>query len=262
MISPILNNKKGKLMYSRSRLTNAKNLTKRLIKATLGRDHLLFAEVKIPKVHLGTNYGGWFVAPGVLPHDRQPIVLSFGVGDDISFDIEMITRYNAMVYAFDPTPRSVAWLAQQTGLPKAFEAFASGVADHDGIESFSLPTVPEWGDYSVRRDSADKIDCDVKRISTVVNELKLAQVDIIKMDIEGSEYSVLGDFCCGTLRPTQILIEFHHGRDGIAVFETTKLVAKLRKLGYRIFDVSPWGREFSFVHQTAVGAAKQTPRLV
>ncbi len=248
-------------MYSESPVANAKNLTKRLVKAILGRDHFLFPEVALPKVRLGTTYGGWFVAPGVLPRGQQPIVLSFGIGDDISFDIQMISQYDARVYAFDPTPKSVAWLSRQTGLPRAFEAFPCGVADHDGVQSFSRPTVPEWDDYSVRRDSADKIDCSVKRISTVVAELQLPRVDIIKMDIEGSEYSVLGDFCGGTLRPAQMLIEFHHGRDGIPVSETTSVVAKLRALDYLIFDVSPWGREFSFVHRMAIEAARQTARL-
>lgn len=250
-------------MYSDSPLVNAKNLGKRLVKAALGRDHLLFAEVALPKLRLGTAYGGWFIAPGALPHDRPPVVLSFGIGDDISFDLELIRRYQARVYAFDPTPKSLAWLARQTGLPAAFTAFPCGVAEYDGVQRFSLPTLPEWDDYSIRRASAAQVDCAVKRIATLAAEHGLSEIDLIKMDVEGSEYAVLADFCTGSLRPAQLLIEFHHGRDDIPLSETTAAVAALRALGYLIFDVSPWGREFSFIHRSAVAAAMQprAPRI-
>jgi FkbM family methyltransferase len=244
-------------MYSKSRLTNAKNLGKRFVKAALGRDHLLFSDTTLPKIRLGTEYGGWFVAPGALPRGRRPVIMSFGIGDDISFDIEMISRYDAIIYAFDPTPKSIDWLATQAGVPEAFAAFPCGVADYDGVQSFSLPTMPDWDDYSVRRISANKIECTVKRIGTLIDEIGITHIDVIKMDVEGSEYGVLKDFAAGNLRPAQLLVEFHHGRDDIPVSETTDAVARLRGLGYRIFDVSPWGREFSFVHQSAVDAARQ-----
>jgi FkbM family methyltransferase len=243
-------------MYSQSSITNAKYLTKRLAKAMLGRDHMLFPDVSLPKLRLGTNYGGWFVAPGALPRGRQPVVLSCGIGDDISFDIEMISRYDARIYAFDPTPKSIAWLAKQTETPESFKAFPYGVANCDGTQNFSLPTVPEWDDYSIRRESTDQVACVVKRISTIVSELGLEQIDIIKMDIEGSEYDVLKDLCAGPLRPAQLLVEFHHGRDDIPVSETKEMVQNLKANSYRIFDVSPWGREFSFVHEAGLAGMK------
>jgi FkbM family methyltransferase len=235
-------------MYSTSKLENTKNYSKRLAKALLGRDHLYVSNTRIKKVRLGSRYGGWFIAPTALPTLRVPTVLSFGIGDDISFDLEMIRVFNARVFAFDPTPKSLEWLSEQSNLPGSFKAFPFGVAGFDGIQKFSLPTVADWDDYSIRRQSPQTIECTVKRVETLLQELQLEQIDLIKMDIEGSEYEVLPDLLRSSIVPRQLLVEFHHGRDGITVAETRAMVSALRGVGYRIFDVSPWGREFSFVH--------------
>jgi FkbM family methyltransferase len=238
-------------MYSTSKLENAKNYGKRLIKALIGRDHLFIPNTRIAKIRLGSRYGGWFIAPKALPTSRAPNVLSFGIGDDISFDLEMIRMFDAKVFAFDPTPKSLKWLSGQSGLPESFKAFPFGVAGFDGVQRFSLPAVSDWDDYSIRRQSTETVECSVKRVGTLLKELQLERVDLIKMDIEGSEYEVLPDLLRTSIVPLQLLVEFHHGRDGISVGETRAMVSALKRAGYRIFDVSPWGREFSFVHQTA-----------
>ncbi|SHJ95358.1 hypothetical protein SAMN05444404_2983 [Ruegeria lacuscaerulensis ITI-1157] len=57
-------------------------------------------------VTLGSNYGGWtFLDEGSL---QGCAVVSAGLGEDASFDIEFANRYNAKVVIIDPTPRAVA----------------------------------------------------------------------------------------------------------------------------------------------------------
>ena len=65
-------------------------------------------DIHINTTYLGTAYGGFSIAIEKLP--KNPIVYSFGVGEDISFDIALIKKFNAVVYAFDPTPKSIEWL--------------------------------------------------------------------------------------------------------------------------------------------------------
>ena len=67
--------------------------------------------------YYGTDYGGWAIEPSII--DKNDIVYSFGVGTDISFDIELIQKHNVLVNAFDPTPRSIAWIKNQK-LPNNF----------------------------------------------------------------------------------------------------------------------------------------------
>jgi len=66
------------------------------------------------------------------------------------------------------------------------------------------------------------------------------------MDIEGFEYSVVESLSAGSVRPRQMLIEFHHGMYGHIADETIDAVAKLKKMGYEIFYISSTGHEYGF----------------
>src|SRR5437660_1619055 len=111
--------------------TDLKLLAKRVVKTALRRDHLIKKDLSIEVAKLGTNYGGWVVSTSLLRYTAQPIVMSFGVGDDISFDLELIRRYQAKVFAFDPTPKAIAWVSHQR-IPDAMKVFEVGLADIDG----------------------------------------------------------------------------------------------------------------------------------
>ena len=68
-----------------------------------------------------------------------------------------------------------------------------------------------------------------------------------KIDIEGSEYSVIDDILKSNIDINQILIEFHDRFDGISKNETNYAIKKLNKHGYKIFKISDSNQEYSFV---------------
>ena len=239
----------GPAMLSRKK--DFEQFAKRLVKASLGRDHLIKKDVSIEIEKLGTNYGGWVVSRNLLRYTAQPIVMSFGIGDDISFDLELIRRYQARVFAYDPTPKAIEWVSKQR-IPEAMAVYQVGLANIDGEQDFGLPDNPNWDDFSIRRNTDRTVRCPVARLPTIMRDSGVDDVDVMKMDIEGSEYAVIEDLCRSDIRPKQFLVEFHHGTHGIAIEETRKAVASLRAAGYLIFDISPWGREFSFVHDSAM----------
>jgi FkbM family methyltransferase len=231
------------------------DLAKRFIKAALGRDHLIKKDIFIPVERLGSRYGGWVVNKSLLRYTAQPIVLSFGIGDDITFDLEIIRRYGARVFAFDPTPKSLEWIAEQR-TPSSMTVSAVGLADFDGEQDFGPPDNPDWDSFSVLRD-ARSVRCKVAKLSTLMREHSIDAIDVLKMDIEGSEYPAIEDLCRSEIRPKQLLIEFHHNSDlGIQLQRTRDAVAALRASGYLVFDISPWGREFSFLHSSALHYAR------
>ena len=41
----------------------------------------------------------------VIKNLSQPIIISCGLGEDASFDIDMINRFGAKILCIDPTPR-------------------------------------------------------------------------------------------------------------------------------------------------------------
>jgi hypothetical protein len=95
--------------------------------------------------------------------------------------------------------------------------------------------------------AAERIELQVRRLQTLMAELGHTTLDVLKMDVEGAEYAVLDDLLRGSVRPTQILLEFHHGMHGIPLSRTEQALDALAHAGYRIFDAQPSGREFSLL---------------
>ena len=56
-------------------------------------------------VKLGTGYGGWYV-PRQSDFDENSVVYGVGVGEDISFDLNIHKRYKCNVVLIDPTEKA------------------------------------------------------------------------------------------------------------------------------------------------------------
>ena len=55
---------------------------------------------------LGTNYGGWYL-PKNCDLNENSVVYSIGVGEDISFDIHLQSKYKCNIILVDPTKRAI-----------------------------------------------------------------------------------------------------------------------------------------------------------
>ena len=221
---------------------------KRLIKSIIGRDVWSVPDIPVPGLRLGSIYGGWTICTGVgLGSDS--IIYSVGVGEDISFDLSLIKTFGCRIFAFDPTPRSIAWLKRQQ-LPQEFQFFPWGLGAIDGLLNFAAPEDMRHVSYSSAVLGGHSVQCEVYRLCTLVRQLGHAKIDLLKMDIEGSEYDVIDDMLRHDLRPRQLLTEFHHGLYGIKSHKTANALKRLSSIGYRIFSISPSGREYSFLLET------------
>ncbi len=200
-------------------------------------------DMAVPSVFLGTSYGGYAVLPESLSADA--VVYSFGLGEDVSFDLELIARFGCTVHGFDPTPRAITWLESQA-LPSKLVIHPYGLADFDGVARFAPPADAAHVSHTMlgSPDSAS-IDQPVKRLPTIMGVLGHARVDLLKMDIEGAEYAVVRDLVSCGVRPRQLLVEFHHGRGGITPEHTDEALEALRGAGYQVFHARETGREFS-----------------
>ena len=87
---------------------------------------------------------------------------------------------------------------------------------------------------------------------TLRQELGHQEIDILKMDVEGEEMSVLPDMLASGLLPGQLLVEFHYNYPQIPFNDFLSLVSQLREKGYRIFHISERGYEFGFIHQRLI----------
>lgn len=204
-------------------------------------------ETRAATFSAGERSGVWVVASAGL--GPASTVWSFGIGDNLAWDLAMIARFGCEVHAFDPTPRARAWLATQS-LPPALHVHPLGLAARDGELDFAPPRRARGVDYRpVAEPTPDSVRAPVRRLATLAHQLDRARIDVLKLDIEGGEYDVLEDVLAHGPLPEQILVEFHHGQHAIPFARTAATLAALRMRGYRILHVSRRGLEFTLLRQ-------------
>lgn len=235
-------------------MTDRLRLFRRLAKGAFGRDVTHRIDITVATERFGSEYGGWSVMTEDL--SSESVVYSFGIGDDASFDLELIERFGLNVHAFDPTPKAVEWVASKP-MPAGFVFHQIGIADRDGTATFNAPKDPRQVSYTLAEHEGDQtraVTSEVRRLSTILSDLDHEQIDILKLDIEGAEYSVIVDFLGEHIDIGQVLVEFHHAFETIGIDETNRAVELLRANGFLLFDVSPRGEEYSFVHSSRLQA--------
>ena len=211
-------------------------------------------EISVPKKWFGNDYGGFFVATDFV--NENSVVYSFGIGEDVSFDLEVIKEYGAKVHGFDPTPKSVKWVSNQQ-LPEKFKFYDFGISDKTGDAVFYFPKNPDFVSGSVvaeqsNIDLQNRINVHLKTLKDTSQFLGHQKIDILKMDIEGAEYDVLEDIVKSDLYIGQILVEFHdrffkNGRE-----KTINILNILREKGFVIFGVSETFDEVSFINKDLI----------
>jgi FkbM family methyltransferase len=166
--------------------------------------------------------------------------------------LALVKTYGCKVFAFDPTPIAVQFMSK-IQLPDEMTFVPIGLSSKDGLEKFYTPQIPGFHSFSQVIDpnqgSSTEIFCEALTLKSIMERFHHSRVDLVKMDIEGFEYDVikhiLSSIPSRTLPPC-LLIEFHHLAYGIGTERTYKAVESLLAGGYRIFWMSPVGKEYGF----------------
>jgi FkbM family methyltransferase len=205
------------------------------------------AQVELPLLKLGSDYGGYCVDASTI--HPTAVVYSLGIGEDISFDLALIDRFGVTVEAFDPTPRVKKWLGTQS-LPRQFHFHEAGIAADDGEKTFYLPPKKDWISHSIIQApqyGRESVRFPVLRLSTAMKLQSHDRIDILKMDIEGAEYAVIEELVRERIPVKQLLVEFHHRLFSEGTGKTRIALAQLKKHGMKISYVCPRKETFAFV---------------
>ena len=187
---------------------------------------------------LGSEYGGWVFVPD--ESFSGTTLLSCGLGEDASFDIEFAQKYSAKVIMVDPTPRAITHfnsIVSRLGDPKSVEYSFAGnqsVASYDlrgikrcqltlmhvalsdsvGVAKFYAPSNPEDVSHSLVNfqnnyaDDTAAIEVPTVDFDTLMEREELTSISIAKFDIEGAEIEVVPAMITSGVFPKQVLIEF------------------------------------------------------
>ena len=110
--------------------------------------------------YVGTNYGGWFILQDTVL--KNGVILSAGVGEDISFDIDMLNQYQPKIILVDPTPKAIEHIElikRNLGIHKTKEYSADG---KQPVEAYDLKNIKDNDLFLIEKALYKKSNLDVK----------------------------------------------------------------------------------------------------
>ena len=208
---------------------------------------------KTKLVQFGNSYGGYCLSEALLSDKKQRIVLSFGIGEDLSFSQDIMDKTNSRIFAFDPTPRSEKYvLHHPLSLSDSFVFFAYGLSNDNKKQVFYMPKVKEYVSCSTHKQEwvgNETILVDMHTFDWIVKDLGLKSIDILKMDIEGSEFDVMDEILSNGIPIETICMEVHDYlfKDGTAYPKLKGLMKLIGQNGYCLTKLSRSCNEMTLV---------------
>jgi hypothetical protein len=146
--------------------------------------------------------GGWYVCVEELrANSNDCVVLSYGLGADWSFDNDA-EKFGCVVHGFDPSGSlwragmhgkaysNIDYSVQYPSASKEFHAWGLGVLPQAIYPPGTVPQ--EWpglGDPAFSQTNSE--EWELRSIEQTLSDLKLSRVTILKIDVEGAEWSAL-----------------------------------------------------------------------
>lgn len=190
---------------------------------------------------LGSAYGGWTVPADLITGDW--ICYCGGVGEDVTFDLELIRRFGCIVVACDPTPRAKAHVAKVATEERRFRFLPVGLWSGDAELRFYAPRDPSHVSHSVvnLQGTSDFFVARCRSLAAVMQEQGHDRIDLLKLDIEGAQHEVLRAALRDGIRPKVICVEFDQPDTLTRMYRT---YARLRRAGYRLAVRDGWNLTF------------------
>lgn len=189
-----------------------------------------------PILSLGTTYGGWKIPDGIL--ERGSICYCVGAGGDISFDLELIRRFEVQVRCFDPVEAFERKARASADGEERFSFVRAAIAVRD--EPLRMQVHHEAESESVSAaalyDSATWIEVPGRTIPSLMREFGDDHIDLLKLDVEGAEYDLLPTLDLAGLGVKIFSTQLHHTG---SVGDALGLVESLRRQGYQLVAERP-----------------------
>lgn len=170
---------------------------------------------------VGSKYGGWYIDLSRVAVGST--VISAGLGNDISFDEELIKRRQCSIIGIDHTALTLETINKKK--LKSFTLIRKLLFVGDFAKAMNHRTNGATI-YSSKANATISV-IDLRNLLK-----KYKNVSVIKMNIEGAEYLVLESI--DTITVPQILVRFHHRKPEVPFTynDTLESINKLKRLGY------------------------------
>lgn len=137
------------------------------------------------------SYGGYRV-----PIDRlnaHSVVYGVGVGEDASFDLELIRLVGCTVHAMDPVPRAAEYGRTVSEREPRFVFHQVAVWSRDEPVAFHAPRQDGYVSHSAvnRFGTPEAFRAEGRTIRSLMNSWGHDHIDLLKISAEGAEFEIL-----------------------------------------------------------------------
>jgi FkbM family methyltransferase len=199
-------------------------------------------------VRLGSRACGWWVPEVVV----RPGAVAYcaGAGEDITFDLELHRR-GLTVVTIDPTPRAIAHVGSVKPDDDRFTFLPVGLWHEPAELVFYAPANPDAVSHSALnlQRTTRSFSAHVDSLANLMAEQGHDHIDVLKVDIEGSESTVLPHILEHGPRPAVVCFEYDQPQSSRALL---RLLRRFRTYGYQLAHNERWN--FTMVNHAAVGA--------
>jgi FkbM family methyltransferase len=179
----------------------------------------------------------------VVTRDMGPgtVMYSGGVGEDITFEEELVRRFGLTIHIFDPSPvakRTIALANNDHLLFRPVGLAASGSA------TFSVGGGSENSTW-FKGGGRESLEC-----TSIPLEMKRnghGFIDVLKIDIEGFEYEVLENCFAEHIPIKQICVEFHDFFPDVSKGRTREMIRNLESHDYDL--IHRHRHDHTFLHR-------------
>ena len=224
----------------------------------------------ISMIRYGTEYGGWNL-PKNINLSSDSIIYSVGVGEDISFDLLIQDSFKCNIILIDPTLRAIRHYEEiqdfyNSGIPSF-----SGDIQKDYISNSSADlskityikkglwthrdTLKFYKQLNEKYVSHTLIEnmysnnyemVEVDSLKNIMEQLGHTKIDLLKLDIEGSEIVVLRKMLEDKIFPIYICVEFDLKLKKVdPTNETGSIIKELLNNNYIMIDNNNWNCLFT-----------------
>jgi FkbM family methyltransferase len=185
----------------------------------------------------------WTILPTL---NSESFVVSGGAGNDISFEIDLIKRFDCCVALFDPSLPGKTTVGRHRDLSEKLRFFEAGIAAATGTNFLKPPTQDRSLHSWVKADEKTGEAMNFVRLSDIMHQFNRTRIDLLKIDIEGYEYEVLEDLLRDSIPVTQICVEIHQEPQvpGRTRKDRWRLINALRSAGYALLYHKHWDHTF------------------
>ena len=200
-------------------------------------------------VPLGTAYGGWTVPADSITEDWTCYCI--GAGSDVSFDLALIETFGCRVWCVDPGEDSERLVLGAAARQPRLSFARVALAPADGVVRMFHAADPQSTSLSAvnLQHGTSIVEVPGRSLPSLMAENGHTRVDLLKLDIEGAEYSVLESLDLAALGVRVLCVELHRT---VATKRALALVDRLQRQGF--VAVSRSGADYTFLRAARQGS--------